>query len=143
MDRRHFLVSIAALATATPAFAVPSVQSAVHLLAKPWRHVGTNDLASGADIGSLFPHIAGNVSYRHDGSYVFGDGSDIGSWSLSDDARTLTIHSATFEYRNEFTVERLDQSGLRVSSRAIAANGVPYSVVESFVPAARSVVTAR
>ena len=119
-----------ALAT-TPTLAIGA------LLVQSWQHVGTNDAETGADVSAMFPNLAGKVEYRRDGTYVFGDGSDRGLWTLSADGKRLVLASVTFEYGVELAVELLDASGLHVSSQMVSADGAKRTVVETFSPVGR------
>lgn len=145
MNRRTFLVSGAlAAALATPAAAALSpLPSPSRMLAKSWRHVSTIDAITGGNVTEQYPHLASNIAYGSDGTYVAGDGVDTGVWTLSPDGRRLTLASGTFEYSMGLAVELLDGSRLRVSSRLIGADGVERSIIETFASSGRAIVTLR
>jgi hypothetical protein len=147
MNRRTLLAAAAicamAAGTAVDARVADGASTATQLLARDWRHVGTADAATGADLASRLPQLVAGMSYRADGSYVSGE-HDRGTWSLSADGRTITLSSATFEYGIELSVERLDAGMLRITSRqSMGPGGEVRAVAETFAPAGRQVITAR
>jgi hypothetical protein len=143
MNRRSFLMmsAIAAAMAAPTAFA--RAPQADTLLARPWLHVAATDAATGADMSARFPQLSGRVEYRRDGTYVFADGADQGRWSVSSDGRKLTLASATFEYGLELSIERLDTTGLQLSSRMVGADGAERLIVETFAPGVHAALTPR
>ncbi len=139
MTRKILLASSVLVTVITGASAFATGPNLVNdaLLVQSWQHVATRDAGTGADVSEMFPNLAGKVEYRRDGTYVFGDGSDRGFWTLSADGRRLVLASVTFEYGVELAVERLDASGLHVASQMVSADGAKRMVVETFSPIGR------